>query len=180
MRIYLLRFSLVFRGTALAFLLANRERKRKNVLQFPHFNCTACRLFHLDYYQFSVSDKSYAHFKMETYFSKPLLKWNILKHSHQDTFPVERWPLPPDVKEKSKNARALSGQNMLNRSLENHKMLWPKKGKSVTATHDGGFHPKISNFILWENTFTVFFLWNTTWYVLSLSVISDSLRPHGE
>lgn len=109
MRIYLLRFSLVFRGTALAFLLANRERKRKNVLQFPHFNCTACRLFHLDYYQFSVSDKSYAHFKMETYFSKPLLKWNILKHSHQDTFPVERWPLPPDVKEKSKNARALSG-----------------------------------------------------------------------
>lgn len=104
MRIYLLRFSLVFRGTALAFLLANRERKRKNVLQFPHFNCTACRLFHLDYYQFLVSDKSYAHFKMETYFSKPLLKWNILKHSHQDTFPVERWPLPPDVKEKSKNA----------------------------------------------------------------------------
>lgn len=108
MRIYLFRFSTAFWGAALSILSANREYKRKNILQFPDFDFIACRLFHLEYYQFSESDTFICTFKTETYFPKPFLKWNILEHSHQDTSPlplmVKSWPLPPDVKEKGKNA----------------------------------------------------------------------------
>ena len=78
---------------------------------------------------------SYAHFKMETDFSKPLLKWNILKHSHQDTSAVESWPLPPDVKEKSKNAGGTMWTEYTEQtSVESHDVVAQEREESHSNT----------------------------------------------
>lgn len=56
-------------------------------------------------------------------------------------------------------------------SGESYKCCGPGKGREVTATHDGGFHPKIYNFILRENTFYSILLTSKYYLVLKASVI---------